>query len=137
WIEDGEKFALIGMGVQIAGDFGRLDLPGGLMALPNAAFELPEHWREWLGTIRVEDVQGCSLFLIAKMPSAQPGILDGENQTLQARVGHWFTGLILERNFTPYEAPFLADGGRAAGEIDVRSFGPIDPPARAIVMDYS
>lgn len=135
WVKVGEKFAVIGLGVPIERDLRRVNLPGGLIALPNAAFEFPKHWREWLGTLRIEDVEECSLFLVATMPSTQPGVLDGESKELQARVGHWFMGLVLERNFSPYGDPFMAVGERTADEVDVRSYGSVDPPRPAIVMD--
>ena len=69
WIEDGEKFALIGLSVYVEQTLKRIDLSSGLVALPHAAFDLPEHWREWLGTTCTAIVERCPLFLLAKMPS--------------------------------------------------------------------
>ena len=112
WIEDGEKFALKGLDVELAADVSRADLAGGLTVLPNAEFALPNQWQEWLGNLRVEDIGTCRLFLLAKIASASPGVLDGENQQLERAVGDWFTGLTL-----------------------VRKFGAIDPPLASIVRD--
>jgi hypothetical protein len=117
WISEGEKFALVGLSVQIDPALDRFDLPGGLTALANAEFELPDHWREWLGTLRVEEMEESVLFLLAKMPSTQAGVLDGENQLLQDRVAHWFGGLMLVAKFHQRHDSFLVSGSREAGEV--------------------
>ena len=137
WIEDGEKFAMIGLNIPADPDVGRLDLPDGFAALTSTAFELPDHWREWLGTTRAEDVQSCNLFLLAKMRAKAPTVLDAESQLLQERVGHWFMGLTLVSKSVVFNEPFVVVGGRVGGEIDVRSFGVLDQPFGAIVADDS
>lgn len=136
WIKDGERFALLGLNVRVDCALDHLTLPGGKEALPNAAFEVPDHWREWLGTLRVENVDGCSLFLLAKMPAAEPGALDAEDQLLQRRVGDWYIGLMLVAKFFQDDEPFLASGSRENGEIDVLRFQALHPSQRSIVDDY-
>lgn len=32
-------------------------------AFANKRFDMPAHWREWLGTIRTEEVEDSNLFL--------------------------------------------------------------------------
>lgn len=135
WIGDKEKFALIGLSVHLNVGISRLDFPGGLVALPDAAFQLPDHWREWLGSARIENVQHCNLFLLAKMPSEVPVMLNAESQFLETRVGHWFMGLTLASKFTAFDEPFLVSGGWTSGEIDVRTFNALDLPLGAIVAD--
>jgi hypothetical protein len=54
---------------------------------------------------------------------------------LERRVHEFFLGLNLASKFTAFHRPFLATGGRAAGEVDVRSFGELDRPAGSIVAD--
>lgn len=135
WIKDNEKFALIGLNVHLSAGMGRVDFPGGLIALPDAAFELPDHWREWLGSTRIENMQHCNLFLLVKMPSEEPVVLDAESQFLKTRAGNWFMGMTLVSKFTAFEEPFLVSGGRTDGEINVRSFGALDRPLGAIVAD--
>jgi hypothetical protein len=66
WIKDGEKYAIVGLNVQVDARLGVVDLPGGLTVLPNVEFELPDHWRDWLGTLRSEEVEECTLFLVAR-----------------------------------------------------------------------
>jgi hypothetical protein len=135
WIEDGEKFALIGMRLDSDRGLRRLCLPGYLSVLTDAEFELPDFWREWLGTARVENVKECNLFLLAKMPSKTLSVLDNENQILERRTHTFFLGLILASKFTAFERPILATGSRVAGEIDIRSFGEMDRPLGSIVHD--
>ena len=136
WIDEGEKFALIGLPVQLAPDLGRENLPGGLTVLPNADFDLPIHWRDWLGTLRVEDVEDCSLYLLAKAASESLDVLNHENQQLSRLVGDWFTGLTLATKFEPSGSIFIATGSRHRNQIDVRQFGPITPPRSAVVWSH-
>lgn len=138
WIEDGEKFALIGLRVHTDPDFGRLDLTGGLTILAKTAFKVPDDfWREWLGTARVEDIEECDLFLVATSSSKSPGVLDAENQLLLRRVGNLFMALNLVSKFTAAAKPSRATGTRIAGGIDVRQFAELDRPVGSIVSDYN
>ncbi len=135
WIRNGEKFALIGLPVRLSPDVVKTELPGGLTILPNADFELPKIWGEWLGSIRVEEIGDCSLFLLARLKSTSIGVLNAENQKLRLLVGHWYTGLTLTCKFETSDAAFLASGCCKDGSIDVREFGPIDPSLASIVND--
>lgn len=57
WLADGEKYALIGLSQKLDGTPpGQLTLH--LWALTGAAFSIPAHWREWLGT---RSTSGASL----------------------------------------------------------------------------
>ena len=133
WIDEGEKFALLGLPVRLAPDLGRVNLSGKLTVLPNPDFGLPDHWREWLGTLRVEDVAECSLFLLAKASSDSLGVLNDENQRLSRAVGDWFTGLTLTNKFEASGSIFIANGSCHNSQIDVREFRPIDPPRSSVV----
>ena len=135
WIKDSEKFAIIGLSVTADPAIERIEISDRVFVLGGQAFDLPNHWQEWLGTMRVEDVRNCNLFLVANMPSTAPEVLDAENQHLQAIVGHWFMGLLLERSFALDDEPFAATGSSVNGEIDIRSFGRLDPPARTVIED--
>jgi len=133
WIAEGEKFALIGLNIYVEDGFERFSPQPGLMALGGEALGLPDHWREWLGTSRVEDVEECSLLLLAKMPSAAPDILDAESAMLRHRVAHWFGGLMFCSKFHQAKELFLAIGGRDHRTVDLRQFTTFDPPCRAVV----
>jgi len=133
WVAEGEKFALIGLNVHVDQGFERFSPCPGLMALGNAAFALPDYWREWLGTLRIEDIEECSLLLLASMPSAAPDIHDAESAILKDRVAHWFGGLMLCSRLHQTQHPFLVSGGCDQLKIDVRQFTTFDPPHRAVV----
>jgi hypothetical protein len=47
---------------------------------------MPTDWREWLESIRSGELEQCNLFLLSKMVSATPDILDAENRTLKRAV---------------------------------------------------
>jgi len=94
WIDDGEKYALISLSVNTDGN-----IPNGIIAprlwvVTDTQFEFPPHWKEWLGTIRSEEVEQSNLFLLSKIKSQQLCVLDGENQTLQHNVVLFYAGLI-------------------------------------------
>ena len=124
-IARGEKYALIALdaGTELRD---ALDLGGGCVALPRGAFELPPHWKEWLGTIKSEAVERASLKLIAKAPSVRPGVLDAENQELQRRVSNLFWGLLAAGKLRVEGAGTLLTGSHGDDGVDVRQVGDMD-----------
>ena len=77
WIEDGEKYALVGLEVTIAKHFPLGRITRNLWVFTNTAFDVPSHWQEWLGGTRTREVKGCNLFLLAsKLTSVTPDVLD-------------------------------------------------------------
>ena len=135
WVADGEKYALVGLSLKFEGN-----LPGQvtshLSALSGAAFGVPAHWQEWLGSIRVEEVEDCNVFLLAKLASATPGVLDGENKTLQQRVWNFYTGLLLSSPFAPAHRPVLLTGAHESGEIGIRKQQDLDSPIPCLFRPY-
>jgi hypothetical protein len=57
-------------------------------AFADARFDMPTHWREWLGTIRTEEVEQSNLFLLSKMLSQVPEVVDAETTELKRHAGH-------------------------------------------------
>src|ERR1700704_5201238 len=96
WVEDGEKYALLGLSIKWddSGEASGSLMPR-LTMLTSATFRMPAHWREWLGSIRAEEVEDCDVFFLSRLPSRQPEVLDGENQILQQKVWRFFVGLLL------------------------------------------
>ncbi len=87
WVDDDEKYALLGLSIKSDADGFRDEvlLPE-LSILTQTAFKMKEHWREWLGSIRAEEVDDCDLFIVSKMRSNRPQVLDEEKQILQRRI---------------------------------------------------
>jgi hypothetical protein len=134
WVGDGDKFALIGLDVNLDRSFDVLKIDESATAVAGGQFTLPEHWQEWLGTIRVEEVQGCTLFMAIRATDKSSGVLDEQSQLLSNRVHDWCTGLILASDFVSMSGyAFIAGGSRSGDEVDIRQFGPIKAPARSIV----
>jgi hypothetical protein len=97
---------------------------------------MPRHWREWLGTIRAEQVEGFDLFLISKTHSARPDILDHENNALRQHAWLFYVGLLLSSTFATAHLPVMLTGARQDGEIDVRQQQDFDSPAPRIFRPY-
>ena len=68
WIADGEKFALVGLLVKLQGTPPSEQIAPNLWVLNATTFDVPTEWREWLGSIRADEVAGSNLFLVSKLP---------------------------------------------------------------------
>jgi hypothetical protein len=137
WLGDGEKYALLGLNLKSdQAGFSNEQLSPELTVLTRAAFKMPSHWREWLGSIRAEEVEGCDLFILSKLKSKQPGVLDGENQTLQARVWAFYRGLLLSCRFAPAHKPVVLTGSREGNEIGVRQTQDLEAPVSCVFRGY-
>ena len=128
WINDGEKYALIGLGIKFEGQLPQAKLTSNLWALANTTFDVPAEWQDWLGSIRVKEVQDCNLFLLSKLASASPDVLDAENQTLQTRVWNFYIGSLLASLAVPAHRPVMLTGTRRAGEVGIRQQSDLDVP---------
>src|SRR5260370_29170301 len=128
WIADGEKYALVGLDVKIEGQIPTGQIAPRLWVLADPAFHVPAHWREWLGTIRADEVEGSNLFLLSKLMSSTPGVLDGENQKLQKNVWDFYVGLLLASTIAPAHKPAMLTGARWDGEEDIRRQQDFQPP---------
>lgn len=135
WLADGEKYALVGLSLKLDGN-----LPGQLTdrlwALSDAAFSIPAHWREWLGSIRAKEVEACNVFLTSKLASATAAVLDGENETLKHRVWNFYVGLLLSSPFAPAHQPVVLSGAREGDEIGIRQQQDVDSPIPCIFRPY-
>jgi hypothetical protein len=97
---------------------------------------MPSHWREWLGTIRAEQMEDCDFFVLAKMQSRQAGVLDSENQELLAKVWAFYRGLLLVSRFAAAHKPVILTGARETDEIGVRQTQDLEAPADCIFRGY-
>jgi hypothetical protein len=66
------------------------------------------------------------------MKSKQVAVLDGENQSLQAKVWAFYRGLLLASRFSPAHKPVILTGAREGCEIGVRQIQDLEPPANCI-----
>ena len=107
-----------------------------LWVLTATTFDVPSEWREWLGSIRADEVAGSNQFLVSKLASATPDVLDGENQSLQQRVWHFYVGLLLSVMFSPSHKPVMLTGARRDGVIGARQQRDLERPAPQILPRY-
>jgi len=137
WLGDGEKYALLGLNLK-SDQVGFVDeqLSPELAVLTRAAFKMPSHWREWLGSIRAEEVEDCDLFILSKLKSRHASVLDGENQTLQARVWAFYRGLLVTSRFAPAHKPVVLTGSREDNEIGVREAQDLEASAPCVFRGY-
>jgi hypothetical protein len=136
WLNDGEKYALIGLSVKTEGEVLSDNITPELWVLNGAEFEIPSHWQEWLGSIRSREIEGCNLFLLSKLASLKPDVLDAENQLLGQRVQHFYTGLLLTSTFAPAHKPVVLTGSRREGETDIRQEWDLDPSVSSVFRGY-
>jgi hypothetical protein len=128
WIAEGEKYAFVGLSVNV-----EQNVPQGLIAprlwiVNGSQFQVPSHWKEWLGTIRAEEVEAANLFLLSKIKSERPDVLDGENKSLLHLVSLFYVGLLLASPFSTAHKPVVLTGSRRNGEVDVRQQGDFEIP---------
>lgn len=117
WIADGEKYALLGLSIKVTDPaIDRLDLSPDFQVIGGNDFKIPDEWREWLGSIRVEEVEACDLFIAAKLSSSAPDVLDGENIQLTDRLWAFYRG------------PVILTGAYRDGEIGLRQQRDLDAP---------
>jgi hypothetical protein len=136
WLADGEKYALIGLEVKMEQAVPFRQMGPGLWAWTDQKFELPAHWREWIGSIRADQIKNCNLALLSKMSSQTPEVFDGENRLLQRRAWQFYIGLLLSSIFTPSHSPIFLTGARTNGEIGVRQESTIDIPSLNLFRHY-
>jgi hypothetical protein len=136
WIDDGDKYALVGLELKLEGALPPERIAPGLWVLTDTTFDVPAQWREWLGSIRADEVAGSNLFLVSKLASATPDILDGENQSLQQRVWHFYVGLLLSAMFSPSHKPVMLTGARRDGVIDIRQQKDLELPVPQVFRPY-
>ena len=136
WIVDGEKYALVGLGVAFEGAPPPVHIAPNLWVLTETTLDVPSVWREWLGSIRAGQVADSNLFLVSKLASETPEVLDVENRLLQERVKHFYTGLLLSAMFSPSHSPMILTGARRDGTTDVRQHTELEQPAPQIIRPY-
>jgi hypothetical protein len=128
WIRDGDKYAFVGLSLKVdnivpVGPIGR-----SLWLYTAPSFDLPDHWSEWLGSIRSSELEGCNVFLLSKAPSSALNLLDDENQRLQHRASTFYWGLLLASRFAPAHKPVLLTGSRRGDTIDIRQQQDFETP---------
>ena len=131
-IIDKEKYAIVAL-PRLPLDWQNLsqteELSPGLGFALRLPFNLEQHWREWIGTIRAGQLAEAQLILVAKSPSDTPDILDEENQRLMGLVSRLYQGLQLAIPIWVDGDVVLLTGANRAGQVDVRQISSITRPS--------
>ena len=135
-IEDGEKFAFVGLSGNVDAHIPQGQIARNLWVFTGTKFSVPPHWREWIGSICADRVESCNVFLLSKLPSLTPEVIDDENQKLERCAWNFYVGLLLASTFAPAERPIMLTGVRQNGKIDVRRQKDFDLPFAGTIHRY-
>jgi hypothetical protein len=124
-IEKGEKYGMIVFPDLFVDDdvIYEMQLTQDLWFMRGAPFALTENLKGGIGSIKVSQMEGASLFLIAKGPSQFPDDLDWDNERLKKRVYHFYLGILISGFVTCHTQPYILTGANRDGKIDVRQMG--------------
>jgi hypothetical protein len=120
WIQNGEKYALVGLSLKADADILTGALGATYAVLVDTALKIPPYWREWLGTVRVEDIEDCNIFLLTKCVSTTPSIFNEEDKILRARIDRFYVSLLLSCQAVPAHGAVVLSGAKHGGGIGVR-----------------
>jgi hypothetical protein len=122
-ILQGEKFAALALSrAWTQGLAGQTHLGSGLWVLTQPPVDVGGAWREWIGSIRADEIADANLWFLAKRPSKTPGVVDQENNDLKDdEVWRLFLACLLIGPLW-YEGGYLMTGGNAEGNSVVRQF---------------
>ena len=106
-----------------------LALGNGLWAIFGPPFQIDDHWRHWLGSVKTESLTHTSLALLAHRHSDQANILDNENDSLVKAAASIFYGLPMSEVFHHDKGLFLS-GANHSGVIGIRQVSDLEQHIR-------
>ena len=75
------KYALLSVSLPVDQELpARLNLGKGISATRGIGFDIPDHWKDWIGSLATDEIRGSALCLWTIAPSERPSILDEENR---------------------------------------------------------
>lgn len=108
----GTKFGLLAIrntSTAIAADVEVL-APGEIVAHAACPIDLPEHWRNWLGTLQTPELVDANLTIAIQVPSVTPDVMDAETHAIEQRLDRVWHGLRLQ-GIPDYLTARIALGG--------------------------
>jgi len=136
-IAPNEKFACYAFTHFAVGDDvpAEVQLGPRLWVVRQIEIDVAEHWRTWLGTIKLEALRDANLTAYTTIQSANPDILDAENASLTGTLGYLLYGILLHG--VPYfEQTFSLTGAHVRGELNIRQFGNLKDFQLTPGLDY-
>ncbi len=99
-----------------------VELGDGYLATSMLPLAVPDHWRTWMGTILYGEVEKSKFHLVVHAPSQTPRASNAENEALQHKVYHFYTGLCVAVPYFSHGEVISLTGGVYAGETEVRNY---------------
>jgi len=127
------KYALLSVSLPVDQELpARLNLGKGISATRGIGFDIPDHWKDWIGSLATDEIRGSALCLWTIAPSERPSILDEENRRLQQQVSLLFLGLLIGApNLGVNGRLNLLTGARTGDDVDIRQRVTPDQPLRS------
>lgn len=126
-IDIGEKFsAFCFTNLSISSDIPEtLELGSGICAARRLPVEFANHWRDWLGSLKIEAIESSNFVLLTKAISQTPQNLDQENYNLRCRLDYFMKGLLLQ-GCPQYEKGVTLNGSHFDGRTEIRQLGDLE-----------
>ena len=103
-----------------------IDLGDGIWVLFEPPFEFNNHWKEWLGSVRVEHLSRANFVILAHQASDTPGVADNENEQLKSKCFGVWCALCLADVFH-HEGGLILSGANVDGGINIRQVSQLEP----------
>ena len=136
WIEDGEKYALVGLSVKFEGYLPAGLVSANLSALADTKFTVPAEWREWLGSIRTGDVEDNNLFLFSNSNRRRRAYWMPKTRSSSSVSGISTSVCCWRTPFAPAHKPVMLTGSRQETEIGLRQQQDFDCPVPCLFRPY-
>jgi hypothetical protein len=120
-----EKFAIVAFNESSSKISEEICLSNELKVYSKIPFNVDDHWKKWLGTIKVSAIENSNLVIYSSVPTTNPDILDHEHKYVQPRVFDFYYSLAL------YGVPGYSEANMITGTINeenvsVREFSHLD-----------
>jgi len=99
-----------------------INLQNGYWAIKHFPIKMLEHWKEWLGTIRIEKFEKSRLFIVVIRKSNATEFLDKENYKLCQDIHRLYFGLLISSPSIGYDGCIRITGSTKEGETNVRQY---------------
>jgi len=124
---EGEKFGVLAIEsvYSTIPEDAAVQLSDGTWVHTRLPVEIGSHWREWIGTLRLERLQNSNVILFRSESSTNPQILDGQHQQLGRHLSVIFYTLQLS-GVLEYEGARLLLGSFCDGDSQVRQMSELE-----------
>jgi hypothetical protein len=124
---EGEKFGVLAIEsvYSTIPEDAAVQLSDGTWVHTHLPLEIGSHWREWIGTLRLEKLQNSNVILFRSESSTNPQILDGQHQQLGRHLSVIFHTLQLSGGLE-YEGARLLLGSFYDGDSQVRQMSELE-----------